>query len=659
MTVAAPITRTPLRTARELLDEALTNLRAIEDPNAPVAATERCLVEAMTAIYRAMEHANDAERARHEGAQALQFAREALAWLQHRESPDEVARALSGLVAQSLDALIRAGHTTFIGSLGIPRREDLPLRPAASVDVPRRVAVSRDVIPPTVVLPRPESPPAPGAVEIVQAPGPAADPAAIPALRALGEARLAALDVDDLPPSPRAAPPAPARPTSTLDLAHFGEATPIPALLLAHAGALFDELSMMGLMRRPDPGDLWHELQPVERRLLARLDALVAIGPQVFPKLIKRIEERPVADPEAFWGGIFLHGCLDGDDALDACLRLARSADLDDEEMFDAVTDALAVAPHVGVDAALAAWLRAHDGALRRVAVAVLGRRRALPAPALCAMLADPDERVVREAAGALPTAEGAIPDEVLHGLLHHGDPALAHAGMTAAGLRGILRGTLRAHDLVRGGAADHGCAALHLAAGCTAEMLPALGVAMAHTPSSLVSEALGIAGVAEAVPWLLDRADAGDDAALIAVQRITGASLEEGAEPPEVSDDAPPFTERFARCPNEIVLCADVQAWRDWWARWGPRAAPSIRWRHGRPWTLEAVWRELAEHAATPWERTWAWTELCVRTGRPLPFDPRDWVAPQRRQVEAWRDYIALRRKDFVDGQWQRGGRA
>jgi hypothetical protein len=40
VTVAAPITRTPLRTARELLDEALTNLRAIEDPNAPVAATE-------------------------------------------------------------------------------------------------------------------------------------------------------------------------------------------------------------------------------------------------------------------------------------------------------------------------------------------------------------------------------------------------------------------------------------------------------------------------------------------------------------------------------------------------------------------------------------------------------------------------------------------
>ena len=106
-------------------------------------------------------------------------------------------------------------------------------------------------------------------------------------------------------------------------------------------------------------------------------------------------------------------------------------------------------------------------------------------------------------------------------------------------------------------------------------------------------------------------------------------------------------------------MLSADIPAWRAWWARWGPRAAPSIRWRHGRPWTLEAVWRELAEHAATPWERTWAWTELCVRTGRALPFDARDWVAPQRRQVEAWRDYIALRRKDFVDGQWQRGGRS
>lgn len=649
--------RAPLRVARELLDDALVGLRTIDDPRLPLAATEGCLTDAIEAIYRAMHEAGDAARSRAHSSFALERTRDALMCLQHRETHDERALALSGYVAQGIGELIRAGQLTFIGSLGIPRG-DAAIAPPASVDLPRRVSLPRGVISPAAVLPKPDAPPAPEPVEIVQGPPPAASSVDLDALRAQTAAALDALDADDLPPAP--APKGSKSPAAqrdmTLEGALLGVAQTREEVLFERARVFFEELSMMGLMRRPDEGDVWHEMLPIEQRLLARLDAVLTVGPWVLPRLVKLLEERPVADPELFWGAIFVHGSLVGDDALDAALRLARSADLEDPELFDAVTDALATIPHEGVESAMRSWTRSEAPTRRAAAAAVLGRRNALTIDPLLPLLDDPEITVVREAAKAMVSLDGALPRATLDALLLHGDHELAHAAMSIASTRGELRGVLRARDLVLGGNPAHGHAALHLAAGCTAEMLDAFRVAMTREPSAVLSEALGWAGLSEAVPYLLDRADAGDPCALRAAQRITGASLTEDDPTGAPGREAPPFTERAALPDDELVLLEDPDAWRRWWRTHGHRAAPTVRWRHGRPWTLSSCLRELAERDASPWERTWAWHELVARTRRAIPFDPRAWVVTQRGQVNAWREYVALRR-DLPDGAWSRGG--
>lgn len=661
MTVSEATVRPALRTARELLDEALAGLRAIEDPHAPIAATERAITAAIDGVYRAMNEAGDAARSREHTRAALEDAREALMCLQYREIADEAASAVSGAVAQSIGELIRAGQMSFLGSLGIPRRDGRPVFTPASFDVPRRIELPRDVIATAVVLPKPSVPPAAEPEAIVEGPAPTSDEAAMAALQAESERALEALDADDLPPPSPRAPAAEARAIAddaAIEVSLLGAAQDPKEVLFEHARVFFEELSMMGLMRRPDPGDLWHEMLPLEQRLLARVDAILVIGTWVLPRLVKVIEERPVPDPELAWGAILVHGTLAGDDALDEALRVARSMDLRDDEMFDAVSDALTTVPHAGVEAAMAAWTKSPDPSLRRVAVRVLGRRRALGAEAMAPMLADPDAAVVREAATALAALDGAIARELLDWLLAHDDGALAHAGMAAATVRGDARGLLRARDLVAQGRGAHGFAALHLAAGCADDMLDALRAAMAGEGSPVLTEALGLAGLAEAVPYLLDRAEAGDPAAFGALQRITGASLTEDDPAPDYEDNPSPFTEAFQPPPAEALLLEDVAAWRQWWKAHGHRARPEVRWRYGRPWTLDATLWELAERDATPWERTWAWTELVARTGRAIPFDPREWVTVQRKQIDAWRDFVALRHGAFAAGTWSRGGR-
>lgn len=655
---SATTLRAPLRTARELLDGALLGLREVEDPSFPFAAAERTLTESLEDVYRAMHAAGDAADARAHAALALEGAREALMLLQRRDSRDEALMALTGLVAQSIGELIRAGQMTFLGTLGIPRPGGRGAVPRASVDLPRSIELPRDVIPPAVVLPKPQSPPAPEALDIVQGPAPVSSADDMAALRAQSARALEALDADDLPPArPPAAQTPAAQGDRSLEAALLGVASTRERVLDEHARVFFEELSMMGLMRRPDPGDVWHEMLPVERRLLTRLDAILTIGTWVLPRLVNSLEERPVPDPEMFWGAIFVHGCLVGDDALDAALRVARSADLDDDALFDAVTDALATIPHGGVEGAMDAWRASDEPSLRRAAATVLGRRRAGTLDAMLPLLSDADPGVVRAAAASLERLDGAAPRAVIDGLLVHADTHLAHAGMCFASSRGELRGVLRARDLVAGGNPDHGLAALHLATGCTDEMLDAFRVAMTREGSPVLSEALGWAGLAEAVPYLLDRAGAGDPCALDAVQRITGASLTEDDPEPEVDPDALPFTERAPTPPDEVMLLEDLDAWRRWWREHGRRADPTVRWRHGRPWTLASCVRELADRDASPWERTWAWRELVARTGRAIPFDPAEWVTAQRGQVEAWREYVALRR-DFATGAWTRGGR-
>src|SRR6185369_3947663 len=203
----------------------------------------------------------------------------------------------------------------------------------------------------------PPPPPEP----VVVPPPPITSLAALEALRAAAQARLEAFD-DPPPPPPAVAPAPPApQPTRELDARAVAEQIGEPpldesTLVFDRARNCLEELAGLGNMRRPMPGEPWAAPR-TERRLLARLDAIVACGEAVLPGLVKQLEGRPLPDPELTWALLFLFGSLAGDDAVDQVIRLVMSTDLEAPDMMLFVADALALAPSPALERPLRAWL--------------------------------------------------------------------------------------------------------------------------------------------------------------------------------------------------------------------------------------------------------------------------------------------------------------
>jgi hypothetical protein len=104
-----------------------------------------------------------------------------------------------------------------------------------------------------------------------------------------------------------------------------------------------------------------------------------------------------------------------------------------------------------------------------------------------------------------------------------------------------------------------------------------------------------------------------------------------------------------------ELELTPDPEIWGAWWKKHGEHARPGMRYRWGNAWTpRDNVW-ELERAISLPRERRLAWLELIVRTGGDIPFDERDFVVRQRRQIRQWKEYIATRGERTTPGSWPR----
>lgn len=648
--------RAGLLTARGLLDEALVCLHGLGDPRLPLPSIEACLTGALDRTYEALDAPGEPERYQELCRGALELTREALFFFQDRELRNPALAAPLGLVAQTVGALIEAARTPIhVRRLGPEAPVDPEWSPA-SFDEPRRIDVDRPVVQVVALIPRPEA--APIEIEAVPEVPEVADDEPVPPVDL--DALLAEAEREPGEPAPSRPAPAVEAPAGDADAdderAVFGEALSPQAVLLGHARGFFEDLSMMGLMRRPDAGDAWREMEPIEQRLLARVDAILAAGTWTLAELVGALQDRPMPEPDLLWGALFVYGSLGGEDSVDQVVRLVRTAPLDDEEVVDAVADALSFAANEGVEARLRPWLSEGSPSQQRVALHALARRHALLPEQAVSALSSPDAAVVAEAARALVLMQGPVDRGALAWLLQHADPAVLAAGFRAALLHDRVAAVARAVALTAGGYAHHGEAALVVALGGEAGDLDALLAATQGPPSAPLTEALGWAGRIDAVPYLLDRLEAGDPAALLALQRLTGASLT--AEQPAHDPDEPlPFTRDDRLPPAELVLLEDPAAWRAWWAEHGRRPDVRERWQHGRRWTpRDALW-ELAESASSPRDRTLAWLELRARTGARIPFDAREWVARQRRQVAAWSDYVGVRAAAWPAGTWPTGG--
>ncbi|HEY8430493.1 MAG TPA: hypothetical protein VIL20_19065, partial [Sandaracinaceae bacterium] len=408
---------------RAALDRALVRLRDIEDGRLPIADIERALGEALRQVYVAMASSGDWHAFRTATSEATEHVRRALAHLMSIPSDDVAANELMRLVAGTIQTLsqLRPDLTDERTLPGSSRGEALV---RATVGAPRLIDLPRTVVRPAVPVDEPPVPVEPPPPDVIPAP-----PKTLAEVQALAEAARKKLEAFEAAQSRESAPeeaeerPPEPPPMVTADEAireRFGVAITDHELLVERARDCLDDLAGLGRMRRATDFEPWASGEECERRMLARVDAIVACGVEVFPELVRMLDDRPIPDPELTFAAVFFFGCLAGDDAFDQALRLVEVSDLSEPEMLEMVADALVFAPHPRIDQYLPRWLTHDDADRRTLAVEVLRRRRTLSAMHLELLAREEDERVLAGAIRSLPTLVGRPPTGLLgYGLSH------------------------------------------------------------------------------------------------------------------------------------------------------------------------------------------------------------------------------------------------
>jgi hypothetical protein len=644
--------RADLLTARALLDDALVGLTRVEKPAPPIAAARDEVAQALEHVYRALANRTDYAIVRDEAELAMERTREALGALQYRETTDQGVLADIGLVAQALGVLRSNARIPEEVVLDLPRRGTRD-RARASVGEPTAVDLDRDVLVPAVPLQPIEEPPA--EVEVEEPPE--------PEIRSAEDlARYVALVAeqnelpDDETKRTMLAPPRTRREIDPASLVRRVYGTPETKedVIGNQVDGFIEDLGMMSVMRQADEDDVWHELAPVERRLLARVDAIAAAGPVYFSRLVDRLGDSPITDPQMAWAAVYFFGSLRGTDAVDQVVRLVRSFDLEEEAMFASVSDAIAFVPNRGIEAFVRTWLDDPSETRRAFALRVLGRRAGLAILELAPRFTrDLPRRIHAELLRALETAAGPIDPELLRPALAGDDPLLFSLAAECGLARGVSASLVYARGHLKNGRNFGNSALVCALAGTEPERDLLIELALAE-PTDSVIEALGWSGSVKMVGFLIGRLRAGAKTSLAALQRLTGASIAKGQPVVEELEPAErPFVRGHRPPEPEIELDDDPERWELWWEEYGAAASHDVRYRYGHAWSVADNLWELSDAPGSSRTRRLAWLELAARTGIRIPFDAQAFVVRQRRQVHEWKEALAVRRERAPVGRW------
>lgn len=651
MTASDTGRRVDLLTVRGLLDDALVGLARVDKPAPPIAAAKDDVAGALEHVYRALANATNYELVREESELAMEGCREALSALQYRETTDQGVLADIALVAQALGALRSNARVPEEVVLDLPRRGRVE-RARASTGEPSPIDLDRDVLLPSVPMHEVEEEPEEEPPEIAPVP----EIHTAEDLARWVEFATSEEEPDDESKLTMRAPPHASKDIDVdkITASVFGTAEIKDDVIGDWVDGFFEDLGMMSLMRQAADDDVWHELAPVEARLLARVDAIAAAGPTHFGRIIERMMDTPVPDAQHAWAALYFYGSLRGSDAADQVARLTRALDLSQHEIFESVSDALSFVPNRGVETFARSLLDDPSEDLRALALRVLGRRSGLAVAEVVTRMANATPRMLVELFGALETAGGQIDPVALRAGLSSADPAVFTAAAECALARGIGVVLSYARSQLRAGRGTFGNAALVCAiAGGEGDRDLLFEIAAAD-PAVPVLEALGWCGSTTVVPFLIGRLRAGEAAALPPLQRITGASLTPESE---IETDLPPEERPFVRKRRppevEIELTDDAEIWQAWWDAFGREAQPQKRYRFGHAWSVADNLWELEEGPGTWRARRIAYLELVARTGIQLPVDTRAFVVRQRRQIKEWDEALAVRRDRAPEGRW------
>jgi hypothetical protein len=443
----------------------------------------------------------------------------------------------------------------------------------------------------------------------------------------------------------------------------------------------FEEIGMLGLQRAPLAGDDWRACQALERRMIAALDALAALGPIAVAHVEPLAMDAPIANPMSVFAMAMIGGCLEGRDALAGAERVLYRFGPNDPTVAEPFAAAMKLAPSPFVRSALRSLYASAELGCRAIAVEVLAYRGWLTAEELADLADAEDPRVLALALPALAAARHRDLGRAVTRSLGHADLRLQAVALDAMALAAHPQAASAAREAAEGALGDRALVRLAIVgdegdARWLLERMEAL-------PTPVAVEAVGWAGIVDAVPALVRLLESEDDkiklAAGAALDRLLGANLIESIEVlPEALEEVdvvdPDPDPRKPREPLDVrvsdprdrppagsretleVPSTDPAKWRAYWGEHGRRIDPTLRLRRGQPYSPSISLYELDQLSLPLEDRRRLHRELSAQTGKTMHFDPYDFVVVQEQSLKAWGALV--RASVETPGSWGRAGR-
>ncbi|MFO0761964.1 MAG: hypothetical protein U0359_36325 [Byssovorax sp.] len=424
-----------------------------------------------------------------------------------------------------------------------------------------------------------------------------------------------------------------------------------------------EDIAVHRNLRKPNAIEGWLDQAPFEQRLINNLDAFAALGGPALPVVALYNAEAKIADPERAFAVALMLGSIEGTDTVGAAVMTLKQSP---PETFPGWIEGFSLAPSPAVDPAMADLATSSRADLAAVALDVLWMRGATPDGVIRALLDRPEpsiaQRVERALAVVLPREE-ALP-RLEATIETTPDPDRFFTAMESLLQRGFGPALVRLRDAADDTASpDRALRALELLGlvGRPADV-DRLFAAARSAPTPALVRALGRFGHVHALPLLVDLLASDDEdivaAAAEALDRLTNAGLRAVVEEPW-DIELPPEAALGGGTPVPLRrverVVTDPEPWSAWIRERAGKLDPKVKTRGGAPFHPAQIVAELGAATTPPDRRGEALRELLVLTGVRTQFSPDDWVARQKRHLDALRADVAT--ISFAPGSWSFAG--
>jgi hypothetical protein len=393
-----------------------------------------------------------------------------------------------------------------------------------------------------------------------------------------------------------------------------------PAFRTRAVEECLDTVAVLRAYREPLNAETWLTPAGSERRLLAQVNAMIALGPAALEQVRVLSLDGDVPDPGRVFASLFVLGCVEGRQWLEPALDIFLAAAVRNANEAAAAIEAASLCPNSGIAALLTPLLDDERSRVRASATRVLAFRGALSEAQWTDAMLDGDVAVVAAALAApLQRYDRSACDRVLRPSLAEGSSEeLARLAMRAGLSLGLDSAHARVRAIARSNPSWAGAAHLLALVGDLSDALVREMLERAEVMQGL--QAAAVLGSLELVPDLLEvinRTDAPPEVGISARQAlatITGLDF--------------------------VAVENPTQALR-LWSQHSPEFQSGQRYRHGRRWSLEVLLESLHTGPSARKRRQEVYFEMQAATQSPVPrFNAYDFVGVQvasLRDIERW----------------------